>query len=156
MLLIEPRSVYFADVMMSGVRTIAIERRAAALAEEWSDTGPYQVFCDATRVRTVVRIVQQLDVGDPAVLVAVPVPGQQDQLRFEASMGNQGAAAGVVGVGAVGRRRFAMLACVVAVATDLVPGPQTAGGARQASVAVRTITLHAVSIRGGADPVQIG
>jgi hypothetical protein len=154
MLVIEPKSVYFADAPLTGVRTIAIERRAATLAEEWSDTGPHQMFCDATRVRTVVRVVQHLDTGDPAALVAAPVPGRQDQLRFEASMGNQGSAGAGAG-GNRGTRRFAMLACVVAAATELVPGPLTASGARQASVAVRTITLHVVASAPGVDPVQV-
>ncbi len=154
MLVIEPKSVYFADAPLTGVRTIAIERRAATLAEEWSDAGPHQMFCDATRVRTVVRVVQHLDAGDPAALVAAPVPGQQDQLRFEASMGNQGAAGAAAG-GNRGTRRFAMLACVVAAATELVPGPLTTGNTKQASVAVRTITLHVVASVPGVDPVQV-
>ncbi len=144
MLLINPKSVAFADRSLPGVRSITIDRKTDILAEEWIDAGPHQVFCDATKLRTIVRIVQQLDIGDAASLTVTPLPGVQDQLTFQASINNAPRGCNV-----------SMVACVVSVTTELPPAGLSSGNAAPvARAAVRTITLHAISPTGTADPVQ--
>jgi len=146
MLLINPKSVAFADSPLPGVRSIIIDRKTDILAEEWTDAGPHQVFCDATKLRTIVRIVQQLDIGDAANLTVAPLPGVQDQLTFQASINNAPRGCNV-----------SMVACVVSVITEIPPsaGFASGGGAGPAArAAVRTITLQAISPDGTADPVQ--
>lgn len=146
MLLFHPKSVDFAESPLPGVRSITIDRKADVLAEEWSDAGPHQVFCDATRLRTVVRIVQQLDVGDAANLITAIVPGVQEQLRFQANINNASRGCAV-----------SMLACVVSVITELPPAPSSLpvpGTGSVSRIAMRTITFFAVSTSGFGDPVQ--
>lgn len=146
MLLVNPKSVNFAESPLPGVRSIIIDRKADTLAEEWTDIGPHQVFCDAPKLRTIVRIVQQLDLGDAASLIASPVPGVQSQLRFQANINNAPRGCAV-----------SMLACVVSVTTELPPAPSpwpVAGVAAPSRIALRTITFQAISTVGSSDPVQ--
>lgn len=146
MLLVNPKSVSFAEIPLPNVRSIIIDRKAVTLAEEWTDSGPHQVFCDATKLRTIVRIVQQLDLGDAANLIAAPVPGVQDQLQFHANINNAPRGCAV-----------SMLACVVSVTTELPTGPiplPVPGAAPILRIALRTITLAAISPVGSDDPVQ--
>lgn len=56
MLITSPNAVRLGNARLHDVDTIAIDRVAHLLAEEWSDGGPYAVFADVPRQRIALRI----------------------------------------------------------------------------------------------------
>ncbi len=81
MLILNPTSVSFGSVVLTGVRSLAVTRSAARFAESWGDVGPYATFADAPEVRVEIVIVQEL--ADSVAELALP--GEQAELSAVAS-----------------------------------------------------------------------
>jgi hypothetical protein len=131
MLILTPTSVTFATKPISDVARIAIDRRAAKLAIEWSDLGRYATFADVPEQEVRVRIEQTPTPTD----LAQPKPGDLGQLIFTAAA-NQGG---------VQRTRITLTAVVTSIKHDL----------DQSGPGKRTLELIAISSSGTTDPVQL-
>ena len=84
MLILSPSSVRFGGEVWSDVYRVAIESMSVELAEEWGDKGPYEVFVDSTRRKTIARLLQ--DVGKDEL--ETPSVGALGTLVIEADRGN--------------------------------------------------------------------
>lgn len=84
MLILSPSSVRFGIDVWSDVYRVAIESRSVEVVEEWGDDGPYEVFVDSTRRKTLVRVLQ--DVGKDEL--ETPSVGALGTLVVEADRGN--------------------------------------------------------------------
>lgn len=131
MLIVNPEKVSFAGAEWAGVESVAVDRLAHRLSQEWSDDGPWMVFCDVPEQRARVVLVQRLDAG----ALQSPVPGDTGTLRFEAAAGDSDA----------GRVAVTMEVVVGEVRHELM----RKGGQR-------TMVLWAVSADGSTDPVTVG
>ncbi len=135
MLILNPRSVVLGSARLGDVVSVAIERRAARLAVEWTDLGPHAAFADVPEQRVDVRIVQEVGEGAPDG----PSPGQSVTLSLVTSPAGGDSA----------RQRLSASGVVTGCRYEVV---QTALGERTR----RTIDVVLVSPDGAADPVSIG
>lgn len=133
MLALRPRGVRVMGVALDDVESIAIERRATRVAEEWTDAGPHVAFVDVAEQRVSATIVRA-PAGDAADLFR---PGQQGTVEFEASANLSGGHRG-------GARRF--------IATGVVV--ETSFGAHGEKGARQRIALTLVSADGLSDPLM--
>lgn len=131
MLIVNPEKVSFAGAEWAGVESVAVDRLAHRLTQEWGDDGPWMVFCDVPEQRVRVVLVQRLDAGALESLV----PGDAGTLRFEAAASDSDA----------GRVSVSMQVVVGEVRHELM----RKGGQR-------TMVLWAVSADGATDPVTVG
>lgn len=131
MLVLNPRLVRFGSRTWPGVSLVAIERRAARLAIEWSDMGPHPVFADAPEQRLTIRIIQDV-AGDE---IDAPTPGEQAVLVFYTAPTGADAR----------RRKVSITAVITGVTYDLSLSRGTQ----------RRTSLVAVSADGAADPIAI-
>ncbi len=81
MLVLNPQRVKFDGHEWAQVESIAIDRLAQKLVQEWSDDGAFAVFVDVPEQRVRVSMVQMLDEGTLEALV----PGMSGDLVFEAA-----------------------------------------------------------------------
>jgi len=129
-MMLNPREVTFGGEAWSGVGKVSVERSAARLIEEWTDTGPHAVLVDVPEARVVVKVEQTLSEDDPGD----PVPGAMGELVVE--FGPSG--------GDLLRRRLRVAAVVVTVVQSIdVQG------------AKRVVTMRGVSTDGVVDPVVV-
>lgn len=142
MLILNPASVRFKDTRLDHVSSVAVERHASRLVEEWSDAGPHAVLADCPEQRARLRIVRHLLHDDPAP----PAPGDAGLLRLVTSPSAADA----------GRRELRAHAVLIAVAYSLAGEPgRKAPGDAAAPAAVQTLTFALVSDDGAADPISI-
>lgn len=131
MLVLNPERVTFAGQSWEGVESIAIDRLAHRLVQEWSDAGPQMVWADVPEQRVRLALVQRLDRG----AIEGPLPGALGLLRFEAA--RSGSDAGRVTIEAQ------------VVVGDVRHEVTRKGG-------LRSIVLWALSSDGVSDPVSVG
>lgn len=131
MLIINPEIVSFAGENWPSVESVAVDRLAHRLTQEWSDQGPWMVFADVPEQRVRVVLVQRLEGG----ALTSPVPGDAGTLRFEAAASESDA----------GR---------VAVEMEVVVGEVRHELTRKGGV--RSLVLWAVSPDGSTDPITVG
>jgi hypothetical protein len=131
MLVFNPEKVSFAGADWEGVESVAVDRLAHRLVQEWSDDGAAMVFADVPEQKVRVVLVQRLE--DRALVS--PVPGDSGTLSFEAARSGSDA----------GRVLVTMEAVVAEVRHDM----RRTGG-------VRSMVLWAVSSDGATDPVSVG
>ncbi len=81
MLLLNPETVRFEDLLWEDAFAPAIDREAARLVEEWSDAGPYQAFADIPDAKTIIRVARRLVADDRANDAAMHV-GRTGTLAF--------------------------------------------------------------------------
>jgi hypothetical protein len=129
MLILRPSLVRFGSDTWTDVFRVAIESRSVELVEEWDDEGPYEVFVDSTKRKTLVRVIQ--DVGSDEL--STPDPGSVGMFVVEMDRGND-----------ADRRVVSMTAVVDSVSYTL-------SGTRSS----REIRLVGVSSSGDQDPVSV-
>jgi hypothetical protein len=130
MLVLNPQRVQMDGQEWSGVESIAIDRLAHRLVQEWSDDGAYSTYVDVPEQRVRVSLVSVLDDGALDELL----PGQAGMLTFEAARSGSDAGRIEVSVGVV----------VGEVRHEVSRGR-----------GVRSIVCWGVSSDGQADPVEI-
>lgn len=129
MLFLNPQRVTIGSLVLDNVQSIAVDREARRLVEEWTDLGRYAAFADVPEQRTRIRLLRALTRSE-----ATPLrPGDQALLRFRVASG----------ASAAGVRELAATVVVTAVDHTL--------SARQG--AVQRIEALAISPDGGADPI---
>lgn len=131
MLVLNPEEVTFAGQAWPGVESIAIDRLAPRLVQEWSDAGPQVVWTDAPEQRVRIALVQRLDSGS----IDSPLPGVLGLLRFEAA-------------------RSASDAGRVTIEAQVVVGDVRHEVTRKGGL--RSIVLWALSSDGVSDPINVG
>ncbi len=119
----------FGGEVWSDVLRVAVESLSVELVEEWGDEGPYGVFVDSARRKTLVRVIQEVS-GDE---LSAPVLGIVGELVVVADRGND-----------ADRREVSMSGVVESVTYAL-------SGLR----ATREVRLVAVSVSGDQDPVNV-
>lgn len=134
MLWIDPEEVSLLGHALEGVEAVAVDRRAARLALEWSDAGPHAVFADAPEQRVDVRVTRRLASSSGAFESAL-APGAMGQLSFVAERAGSDAS----------RARVEMTVVVTGVEHAL----------RAGSCARQVISCAAISSDGAADPVSV-
>lgn len=131
MIVLQPEKVTFDGQVWDGVESIAIDRLAQRLTQEWGDAGPHMVFVDVPEQRVRVSLVQRLDDG----ALDTPTPGTIGLLRFETSRS----------AGDAGR---------LAVQATVVVGEVRHEVTRKGGL--RSVVLWAVSSDGSSDPITVG
>lgn len=131
MIVLQPERVTFGGQSWEGVESVAIDRLAQKLTQEWSDLGPHMVFVDVPEQRVRVSLVQRLDDG----ALDTPTPGSMGLLRFEAA-------------------RSASDAGRIVVQATVVVGEVRHEVTRKGGL--RSLVLWAVSSDGSSDPISVG
>jgi hypothetical protein len=129
MLVLSPSSVRFGSEAWLDVLRVAIESLSVELVEGWGDEGPYEVFVDSVRRKTLVRVIQDVR-GDE---LSMPELGHVGTLVVEVDRGNDA------------DRRVVTLDGVVESVSYALSGTRT----------TREIRLVATSSSGDQDPVSV-
>lgn len=134
MLVLNPGMARFEEWVWEDVASVALERGAARLVEEWTDFGPHAGMVDVVEQRTTVRLTRRVSGSE----METPALGSSGSLVFYGAAGGTDA----------GRVRVTVK-CVVT-------GVKTEAGVDQGK-GVQTLTFVGVSgVTGGAaDPVKI-
>jgi len=132
MLVLNPRRVSFGGQAWGEVLSVAVDRQAVELLEEFGDDGPHCVLVDAVRQRVGVTVVQQLVSGEAP---DTPRPGDAGDLVFA-----------FAAAGGSGRKVRVTIPAVVA---------SVAHAVRLKTGATRTMSFRAVSSDGNTDPVVV-
>lgn len=135
MLILHPPVVRFNTSVWEDVASVAVDRRAARVAESYSDAGPHTAFADVPERRTVATVVRRPEGPD----LETPALGEAGELVFYSAPPREG-----------GPRVRATLICILTGVETVAPATDAA----RARPAVQTLTFLGVH-PAGADPLTL-
>jgi hypothetical protein len=143
MLILNPPVVRFATHVWEDAVSVALDRVAAKVAENYADAGPYTAFADVPERRTIAKVTRRLDADD----LDTPALGDEGDLVFYAAPAGAGRADSPLGL----RTRCTLHCVLTGVHTEVPPAHDPSARPRPAT---QTLTFLGVNPN-GADPLTL-